>query len=91
MINLSKAKTYHEHEFIFLDKKTNETFHGIIDLLAVYDDHIDIIDYKLFHIDDLAYDRQLSIYKRYVESISNLPIRCYLLSLAHNKVREIKI
>ncbi len=91
MKDLSKAKTYHEHEFIFLDKKTNETFHGIIDLLAVYDDHIDIIDYKLFHIDDLAYDRQLSIYKRYVESISNLPIRCYLLSLAHNKVREVKI
>jgi ATP-dependent helicase/nuclease subunit A len=91
MKELSKAKTYHEHEFIFLDKKTNETFHGIIDLLAVYDDHIDIIDYKLFHIDDLAYDRQLSIYKRYVESISNLPIRCYLLSLALNKVREVKI
>ena len=91
MINLFKAKTYHEHEFIYLDKRTNETFHGIIDLLAVYDDHIDIIDYKLFHIDDAAYDRQLSIYKRYVESISNLPIRCYLLSLAHNEVREVKI
>ena len=89
MKDLSKAKTYHEHEFIFEDKNTKETFHGIIDLLAVYPDHVDIIDYKLFHINDKAYDRQLSIYKRYVKSIINLPINCYLLSLANNEIREV--
>ena len=55
-----------------------------------YDDHIDIIDYKLANINHKEYDRQLSIYRDYVSSIiKNKPIRCYLLSLLNNTVREV--
>lgn len=86
--NISKAKTYHEHEFIMtVDGKK---YNGIIDLLAIYDDHIDIIDYKLSNVSHKEYDRQLIIYKQYVMSKYDLPINCYLLSLLHNKVREVK-
>ena len=86
--NISEAKTYHEHEFIF--DKNNKEYHGIIDLLVEYDDHIDIIDYKLANIFHKEYDRQLSIYRDYVKTIiKDKPIRCYLLSLLKNQVREV--
>ena len=87
--NIRDAKTYHEHEFVFDNK--NKEYHGIIDLLAIYDDHIDIIDYKLSNINHKEYDKQLSIYKDYVKTIDNSkPIRCYLLSLLSAEVREVK-
>ena len=85
--NIKDASTYHEHEFYF--NKDGKMYHGIIDLLVVYDDHIDIIDYKLSNIDHKEYDRQLGIYKEYIESVSKLPIKCYLLSLLKNVIREV--
>ena len=85
--NIKNGKTYHEHEFYAnMDSKV---YHGIIDLLVIYDDHVDIIDYKLKNIDHKEYDRQLGIYKKYVESQIKLPIKCYLLSLLENKYREV--
>ncbi len=81
--NISLGKTYHEYEFYFAE------FHGIIDLLVVYSDHIDIIDYKLSSVDSEEYVRQLTIYKQYVETISNLPIHCYLLSILKKELKRI--
>ena len=46
----------------------NEIKHGFIDLMLEYDDYINIIDYKLKNIDDLAYIKQLNGYKQYIES-----------------------
>jgi len=86
--NIKNAKTYHEHEFYF--NSDLKMYHGIIDLLAIYDDHIDIIDYKLKNIDSESYNRQLSIYRKYIESISNLKVNCYLLSLMDNIYKEVK-
>ncbi|MDE7264098.1 MAG: UvrD-helicase domain-containing protein [Anaeroplasmataceae bacterium] len=77
------AKTYHEHEFYY------EAYHGIIDLLCIYDDHIDIIDYKLSNTSSEEYLRQLSIYKAYVEQHSSLPVSCYLLSILKQEVKKV--
>ncbi len=82
-INIKNAKTYHEHEFYF------ENYHGIIDLLCIYDDHIDIIDYKLANTDSVEYVRQLSIYKSYVEANMNLKVNCYLLSILKAEIIKI--
>nr|MCR5786343.1 UvrD-helicase domain-containing protein [Acholeplasmatales bacterium] len=87
MKNISKANTYHEHEFVFEDN--NVKYHGIIDLLAVYDDHVDIIDYKLSNAEHEEYKRQLAIYKEYVKRHTDLPINCYLLSLNQNKIKKV--
>ena len=81
--NLSLAKTYHEHEFYFQD------YHGIIDLLCIYEDHIDIIDYKLSDTQSKEYIRQLEIYKAYVESKSKLPVSCYLLSILRQDILKV--
>lgn len=87
--NIKEAKTYHELEFYFKDNLDN--YHGVIDLLVIYKDHIDIIDYKLSNLDSIEYERQLSIYKKYVNSISNLDINLYLLSILKKEVKKIEI
>lgn len=75
------------HEYEFFDTVNNT--HGIIDCLIVRDHSIDIVDFKLKNISDEAYDRQLKAYRDYVATITNLPIKMYLLSIIDNKIREI--
>ena len=75
------------HEYQFYDEKNN--VHGIIDLLVIYDDHIDIIDFKLSKIDDAAYDRQLHVYKDYISQISSKKINTYVMSIFTGRVRQI--
>ena len=84
---LSKAKIYKEYEFI--DEDNNSISHGIIDLMLVYDDHIDIIDYKLKNIDDEAYIKQLNGYKKYIENKLNKDTNIYLYSIMDNKIEKI--
>lgn len=87
--NISVSNTYHEYEFKYnLDLSE---YHGIIDLLVIYDDHIDIIDYKLKNFDDEAYDRQLGLYYSFIRSKTNLPIDCYLLSIIDATSRKVEI
>lgn len=81
--NINQAKAYHEHEFYY------GSYHGIIDLLCVYEDHIDIIDYKLSNTSSEEYLRQLSVYKGYVEQHSSLPVSCYLLSILKQEVKKV--
>ncbi|MDE5546528.1 MAG: hypothetical protein K2I88_03605, partial [Anaeroplasmataceae bacterium] len=81
--NIKNAKTYHEHEFYF------DSYHGIIDLLCIYSDHIDIIDYKLSHTESEEYLRQLGVYKTYVEAHTSLPVTCYLLSILKQEVKKV--
>ena len=77
--NINKGKIYKEYEFLFNDK--NEVYHGIIDLMVVYDDYIDIIDYKLKNIDDKEYKNQLLGYKKYIQNKLNKKVNLYLYSI----------
>ena len=83
MKNYKLGKIYHEYEFI------NESKHGIIDLMIEYDNHIDIIDYKLKNIDDEAYINQLTGYKEYIEKISSKKVYIYLYSILDEKYKQI--
>lgn len=85
--NISLSNIYVEHEFMVTIE--NKKYHGIIDLMAVYDDHVDIIDYKLLAIDSEEYVNQLGIYKEYVQTKTSLPVSTYLLSLMEMKVKKI--
>lgn len=86
--NIKRAKTFREHEFIFNNEGIR--YHGIIDLIIEYDDKIILIDYKLMNVFHEEYDRQVKIYKKYLETITKKPIKCYLLSLYFNKYRKVK-
>ena len=54
-----------------------------------YDNHIDIIDYKLKSITDENYIKQLNGYKKYIESISNKKVNIYLHSIIDNKLKQL--
>ena len=77
--NVHEAKVFQEYEFLYNDE--NNLYHGIIDLMLEYNDHIDIIDYKLKHVYDEAYLKQLKGYKNYISKISNKIVNIYLYSL----------
>ena len=81
--NVKEANILKEYEFYTKDK------HGIIDLMLEYPDHIDIIDYKLKHIDDSLYVEQLSGYKEYIESKTNKNVNIYLYSIIDNKFNKL--
>lgn len=86
-IDLNYQEIYKEYEFIYTKEDT--TYHGIIDLLLVYPNHISIIDYKLKNIDDEAYLKQLSGYLEYIKSITNKEVFVYLYSILDEELRKI--
>lgn len=82
-----KAKIYKEYEFIY--SKDNTEYHGIIDLMLEYNNHIDIIDYKLKNTNDETYNNQLLGYKNYIENISNKEVNIYLYSIIDSKFNKL--
>ena len=88
MDNVKDGKAYKEYEFVY--EEENVLKHGFIDLLMEYDDHFDIIDYKFMNIDDSHYDEQLNGYRKYINSISDKRVDCYLYSIMQEKYREVK-
>lgn len=88
MKNAANGRAYKEYEFIY--QENDEIRHGFIDLLMEYDDHFDIIDYKLKHVDDDSYFLQLSGYRTYLQSISHKPVNCYLYSLTDSHFLKVE-
>lgn len=86
---IENAKIHQEYEFYF--EEDNKEYSGIIDLLLEYEDKFVIIDYKLSDISDDAYDRQLSLYAKYVRSVANKKVEAYLLSLYKQEVRKVDV
>lgn len=82
--DIKKGKVFKEYEFY--DEK-NLT-RGIIDLLVVYDNHVDIIDYKTKNIDDESYVKQLQIYETYINQLLGVKVNTYLYSLLSNNVKK---
>ena len=77
--NIKNAKIYKEHEIRFNDGLN--TYHGFIDLLLEYDDHFDIIDYKLSNLESEEYKVQLGGYKKYIEENYQKKTNIYLYSI----------
>lgn len=88
MQNLASANIYREHEFIY--EKDNQVYHGIIDLMLEYQDHIDIIDYKLKKITDDKYLNQLSGYQEYITNLTHKKTNIYLYSILNNELLKLK-
>ena len=78
---------YKEYEFKYM--KDNINYHGFIDLMMEYNDYINIVDYKLKHVEDEAYINQLNGYKDYIESKTNKRVYLYLYSILDKKVLKL--
>lgn len=85
--NIKNAKVYKEYEFAY--QKENNILHGIIDLMLEYENHIDIIDYKLSTISDENYLKQLNGYKEFIETLTTKKVSIYLYSIIDEKIKEI--
>jgi len=85
--NIHQANIYQEYEFIYEDSQT--TYHGIIDLMLEYDDHIDLIDYKLNDVTDTHYIDQLSGYKAYIERMTKKEVHSYLFSILSSSIKKL--
>ena len=85
--NIKDSKIYKEYEFFY--EENNSLYHGIIDLMLVYKDHIDIIDYKLYDVSDDNYKKQLNGYKKYIENKSSKPVNVYLYSIYQDIIKEL--
>ncbi len=84
--NRKKGKIFKEFEFI--DEQENQQIHGIIDLMIVYENHIDIIDYKLSHLDDDAYEWQLKTYQKYIEKKFKKIVHIWLYSILKQELKQ---
>lgn len=89
--NIQKGKVYKELEFVY--DKDGQSYHGIIDLLVEYNDHFDIIDYKLNDIDNPEYIDQLNDYYNYIKNVTNTNkcINMYLVSLIQARREEVAV
>jgi len=86
--DISKANIIKEYEFYTTDKDNNKK-HGIIDLMLEYYDYIDIIDYKLKHVEDNEYIDQLKGYQEYIKNKTNKKVNIYLYSILDRKINSI--
>ncbi|MDD2409761.1 MAG: UvrD-helicase domain-containing protein [Bacilli bacterium] len=85
--NIKDATIFKEYEFI--NEENHKIERGIIDLMLVYKDFIDIIDYKLKNINDDAYKLQLEGYKNYIEKKTNKKTNIYLYSILNKELTQI--
>ena len=85
--NIKEAKIYHEYEFVY--DKDSIRYHGIIDLMLEYDNHIDIVDYKLKNIEDFHYLDQLNGYREYISLVTSKEVDIYLYSILDDKMKKI--
>ena len=87
LTNINSANIVKEYEFY--TNIDNEEKHGIIDLILEYDDHIDIIDYKLKSINDINYVKQLDGYRKYIENKSRKKVDIYLYSIIDETMEKL--
>ncbi len=85
--NINNAEIFQEYEFIYEEDK--KEYHGKIDLMIIYENHIDIIDYKLNDITDEKYLHQLNGYKNYIEKNTKKEVNIYLYSILGGKIKKL--
>lgn len=85
--SLSNAEIITEYEFTY--EKDNESITGVIDLLAIHEDEVHIIDYKLRDLSNDNYLKQLNTYKDYISKVFDKEIKMYLYSISTGEVKEV--
>ena len=67
---------------------TGVTLHGVIDLMVVFPNHIEIHDYKTDNnrVNDGEYMFQLSVYAHAACEVLDKPVRCFIRYVSQNEV-----
>lgn len=78
-------QTYHEYPFYHKETETS----GVIDLILETETELVILDYKLSDLSKIEYERQLAVYKAYLESISEKRVSAYLYSILRKELKQV--
>ena len=85
--SIDKAIIYQEYPFTLTNEDSTKM--GVIDLLLIYPDHVDITDYKLKNIEDEAYIAQLNGYACFIRDLAKKPVKLYLYSILTDVLKQI--
>ena len=85
MERVSQGEVY--QEYAYFDSSTHTQ--GVIDLMIIYDDDIDIIDYKTKNLDDEAYLIQLQTYANYIAQTFHKKVNAYLYALLTGEYKKV--
>lgn len=85
MKRISLGEVY--QEYAYFDPFTHTQ--GVIDLMIIYDDDIDIIDYKTKNLDDEAYLIQLQTYANYISQTFHKKVNAYLYALLTGEYKKV--
>ncbi len=85
MEHVSQGEVY--QEYAYFDPLTASK--GVIDLMIVYDDFIDIIDYKTKNLNDEAYLIQLQTYTNYITQTFHKKVNAYLYALLTGEYKKV--
>jgi len=75
------------HELHFSYVEDNIIYNGSIDLILEFEDKFVIIDFKLSNLEKKEYERQLRIYKNYLQRVVNKEVETYLYSLLKEELK----
>lgn len=81
----------HYHEYAFSYEEGANRIEGIIDLIIETKDCIYIIDYKLSSLDDIAYTKQLSVYKNYMMRVSNKRLILIYIPFINKNLKKLRV
>lgn len=89
---VKNVKTYKEFEYYYT--KDDIIYTGVIDRLDIYDDHAEIIDYKVSSLDESSvkdvYKTQMAMYVEAVKSIFNMDARAKIFLLSRDKLIDME-
>lgn len=89
---VKNVKTYKEFEYYYT--KDDIIYTGVIDRLDIYDDHAEIIDYKVSSLDENSvkdvYKTQMAMYVEAVKSIFNMGARAKIFLLSRDKLIDME-
>jgi ATP-dependent nuclease subunit A len=74
-------------EYVYVDEE--ERVSGVIDLMVIYDNYIDIIDYKTKNIHDTSYNIQLEMYASFVRKKFGKRTNAYLYALLTGECQKV--
>jgi len=78
---------YREYRYYDVDDESE----AVIDLFILMPDHIKLIDYKLYHIDEDKYRPQLHVYRKHLTKVFGRRVDTYLLSIIKGQYKYINI
>ena len=90
-LNSSFYQQYKDYDIYKEYHYLDDNKEGSVDLLLLSEKKAIIIDYKLKHIDDADYDKQLNIYRSQIQHLfPEKEVECYLYAITTSEIKKVE-